>query len=355
MEQSLFLKSPMKTVVTKTGVMARLMVAGSRWRGLRGLLLAALVGPLLLGLGGCSPERRSIIKLSATNFRDQAIRAITQVQGIYELRSPSRAPQEARARLGDRLLRDGSLYLGDVRRLDQVIRTGLNLANAPEEDDLQLALQDLEAEYVLAGQAFENLQSGGIFASKAVQDAAQPARRLTVKMVLLADLIRQSPPTPRDPERVLIAVQLNALQTRFRAANISESERQLLRNKVDTLVSNWLALQQQEQDQLCRASAQLLVAAQTGTQLSQLLDQYNRLSLDELLGGLDRVFSTATLLSGRDFGQVTSQLGAIDGVIKRDPTLNQILNGLPQEIWRNARTGATGAPQALPCGTVVPR
>jgi hypothetical protein len=319
------------------------------------VVMAFLVGPLLLGLGGCSPERRSIVKLSATNFRDQAIRAITQVRGIYALRSPSRAPQDARAKLGDRLLRDGSLYLGDVRRLDGVIRAGLNLDDGTEVDDLQVALQDLEAEYVVAGQAFENLQSGGVFASKAVQDAAQPARRLTVKMVLLADLIRQNPPTPRDSERVLIAVQLNALQARFRAANVSESERQLLRNQTDTLISNWLALQQQEQEQLCQASAQLVVAAQTGTQLSQLLDQYNRLSLDELLGGLDRIFSTASLLSGRDFGQITGRLGAINNEIKRDPTLNQILNGLPQDIWRNASRGAAGTPQALPCGATSPR
>ena len=78
----------------------------------------------------------------------------------------------------------------------------------------------------------------------------------------------------------------------------------------------------------------MLLTAQTGAQLSALIEDYDRLSLNEIVAKITTALGIASSLSGRDLTSVNSKITEIQTSIQKDAALNRILNELPQQRWQ---------------------
>jgi hypothetical protein len=289
--------------------------------------------------------------LTAIAFRDQAVSGIEAVRDIYQLRQPPRSPEDSRNLLVDRLLQS-KLNVGDVRQVDRVIS---RLSGEPEprrQTQVDLALDDLRAEYEEAAAMFRDLERLDFGSRQAVSQAVKPARNLTIKMLLLAKLLSQSPPTPRDPSRVAISVQLDALRQEYASWRTSEARKQEIRNRVDQLVDEWLRVDEEERALVCDAIAKVLRAAETGQKLSQLIDEYGQRRLEDILDEITRIVGTASSLTGRDYSWATTRLQTIDQTMNSNATLRLLLTEIvqrsPESPWFAASQIPPGS-QLLQC------
>jgi hypothetical protein len=296
-----------------------------------GLLLLALA----VVLSSCSPERRAILRLTAIGFRDQATIAIEAVRTIYQLRNPARSQEESRSIIVNRILQD-KLDFRDVRRVDQIITA--NQENAGQTNsDLEEAFNDLLLQYEEAAAMLNSVEQVGLIGGDAIVQAAKPARSLTIKMMLLAKRISQNPPSPLDPSRVVISRRLRDLRRRYDSGAASNAERREIQAQVSQQIDEWLRVDAEERRLLCDATTRLLRAAETGQKLSELVDQYKKLSFEEVVATITRTLGTASSLTGRDFSPVITRLQNLDSAIKNDTTLNSIANELRQRPWLAAR------------------
>lgn len=289
-----------------------------------------------LWLGGCTPEKRAILRLTAMGFRDQAIAAIDSVRGIYQLRGLSRSPEEARSILVNRLLQS-SINVADVRQLDRLIQRSLNPSVQPRMTAVDAALNDLATEYDTAAAIFNDLDRINLGSRDAVSRAAKPARSLTVKMLLLAKLISQSPPTPNDPERVAISVRLDQLRQQYANPRTSDADRQSIKNQVDRLIQQWVAVNTQERQAICDALAKIVQAAETGQKLSQLIDEFGQVRIEDALSRITQVLETTSSLTGRDYSAISTRLQSVSNAVESDRTLQaiqqEILSQSSQTNW----------------------
>jgi|694.fasta_scaffold60506_4 hypothetical protein len=302
---------------------------------IQGWVLGSLgILALSLTLNGCSPERRAILRLTALNFQTQATEAIAATKVIYQLTPNARPENQRREVLVRRLLTDPNLDFGDPEAINKII--GQILGPSPAiPNPVNEALDDLRQEYVVAAETFTNLEQAGLLGteSKAVASAAEPARRLTVKMLLLAEMIRQNPPSPKNANRVWIFYQFAQLRTRYASATTDAERRQIIET-ANQLLDQLFTINAEETTIVCQATAKLLLTAQTGAQLSALIEDYDRLSLNEIVAKITTALGIASSLSGRDLTSVNSKITEIQTSIQKDAALNRILNELPQQRWQ---------------------
>lgn len=302
---------------------------------IQGWVLGSLgILALSLTLNGCSPERRAILRLTALNFQTQATEAIAATKVIYQLTPNARPENQRREVLVRRLLTDPNLDFGDPEAINKIIGQILGISPAIP-NPVNEALDDLRQEYVVAAETFTNLEQAGLLGteSKAVASAAEPARRLTVKMLLLAEMIRQNPPSPKNANRVWIFYQFAQLRTRYASATTDAERRQIIET-ANQLLDQLFTINAEETTIVCQATAKLLLTAQTGAQLSALIEDYDRLSLNEIVAKITTALGIASSLSGRDLTSVNSKITEIQTSIQKDAALKRILNELPQQRWQ---------------------
>lgn len=302
---------------------------------IQGWVLGSLgILALSLTLNGCSPERRAILRLTALNFQTQATEAIAATKVIYQLTANARPENQRREVLVRRLLTDPNLDFGNPEAINKIIGQILGISPAIP-NPVNEALDDLRQEYVVAAETFTNLEQAGLLwtESKAVASAAEPARRLTVKMLLLAEMIRQNPPSPKNANRVWIFYQFAQLRTRYASATTDAERRQIIET-ANQLLDQLFTINAEETTIVCQATAKLLLTAQTGAQLSALIEDYDRLSLNEIVAKITTALGIASSLSGRDLTSVNSKITEIQTSIQKDAALNRILNELPQQRWQ---------------------
>ena len=312
------------------------------------LLRHCFLGLMLsLTVTGCSPEQRTLIRLTAIGFRDQATTAIESVRSVYQLSNPIRSGEDSRAILINRLLQ-ANLDYRDVRRLNQIITGGSN-QTTQKPNELDTAFNDLVNQYIEAAAVFNTVEQGGSFNSQAIAEAVKPARELTAKMLLLAKWIIQNPPTPLDSSRVIVSRRLRDLRSRYDNPKITEAERREIQALVSQQIDEWKRIDATERALLCDATNQLLRAAETGQKLSKLLDEYNRLSFNQVLSAVIGAFETTANLTGRDYSPVTLRLKSLDTAIQADPNLSSIINQLPPSPWQSFSREPLSTTDTLSC------
>jgi hypothetical protein len=277
-----------------------------------------------IALSGCSPERRAILRMTALNFKSQANDAIESVKTIYQLNPLPRSTVELRRILVKQLLSDRSIQFNNIDQVSQTIERRLQTNFRPSP--VNKVLDDLKQEYIVAGETFNNIEQGGLLGTEAgaVTRAATPSRRLTVKMLLLAELIAQDPPSPRNPDRVVILSQFSKLREKFQSAN-SDAEKTEISNQGEQLLDELFSINTQEKTMICQARAKLLLTADTGAKLSQLIETYKDLSFDEVVAKITTVLGIASNF-GADITAINVRTKEIQRVVQANPILNDIFN-----------------------------
>ncbi|BAY89707.1 MULTISPECIES: hypothetical protein [unclassified Tolypothrix] len=281
-------------------------------------------------LSSCTPEKRTMLRLTAETFRNQAVEAIASVKKIYQLNDLPLEPEISRDFVVEQLLSDRRINFGDPREVDKII-TGENQSNN-QPSDLERELDALQSEYDTAIEIFNNLETIDYGSVKIVAQTAQPARCLTVKMLLLAKQIQQKPPKPNNPQRVLIGLKLQQLQRKYNNPNTySQIGPEEIKRQVAEQIDAWLKVNAAEQQILNESISRLLIAADTGRKLSKLIDEYPSLSFEAIATRITKIVGVANTVTGRDYSSILSRINSIEQSINADKTLQ----GFFQEVSQN--------------------
>ncbi len=280
-------------------------------------------------LSSCTPEKRTMLRLTAETFRNQAVDAIASVKKIYQLNELPLDAEISRDFVVEQLLSDRRINFGDPREVDKII-TGENQSNN-QPSDLERELDALQSEYDTAIEIFNNLETIDYGSAKIVAKTAQPARCLTVKMLLLAKQIQQKPPKPNNPQRVLIGLKLQQLQRKYNNPNTySQLGTDEIKRQVAEQIDAWLKVNATEQQILNESISRLLIAADTGRKLSKLIDEYPSLSFEAIATRITKIVGVATNVTGRDYSSVLSRINSIEQSINEDKTLQEFFQEVSQ-------------------------
>jgi hypothetical protein len=299
--------------------------------------LSLVVLTLGIFLGACDdPKGRSAIRLGAIGFKDNATVAIDSVRVIYQLKRPQ--TDDAKQRVIVELLLapqynpNLDTAIDPIGEVDKLIKD--KLTPKPINKEVNRALDELQSEYGAVADMFDRLENvrtfGELFGGgrEAIDEAIKPARRLTLKMLILAHLISQNPPQPSSSERVVLLSYLSELQEQYKDPNLSESSKKEIEAKVGKIIDTWISSNKQDQVLLCDAYSKLLIAADTGVQLSNLLEEYNNLNIDQILATIERIFTVASNWTGGNYSQIITKTQAIKSAIDNNPSLKADFDAL---------------------------
>ncbi|MEH1899927.1 MAG: hypothetical protein V7L04_00505 [Nostoc sp.] len=271
-------------------------------------------------ISGCTPQKRALLRVTAENFRDRAADAITSVKQIYQLNN---LPIDDNL-LVDQLLTDTSIQFGVPGEVNRII-TGENQQNT-QSSDVDQTLDALKAEYDTAVDVFNNLETIDYESKRIVAQTAQPARCLTVKMLLLAKIIQERPPRPRDWERVIISFKLKHLAEQYRNLNISsQPEAEEIRRQVIEQINDWRKVNFSEQQSLNESISKLLVAADTGRKLSALIDDYPNLNFEVIAARVTQIVGVATSFTGNDYSSALTKINTLEKEVNKDKVLKEFM------------------------------
>lgn len=286
----------------------------SRWK------FCIVACTISLTISGCTPQKRAMLRVTAENFRDRAANAITSVKKIYQLNN---LPIDDNLVI-ERLLTDTNIQFGISTEVNRII-TGESEQNI-QLSDVDQALDALKAEYDTAVEVFNKLETIDYESKRIVAQTAQPARCLTVKMLLLAKRIQEKPPRPRDWERVIISSKLKHLGEQYRKLNISsQPEAEEIRRQVVEQIDDWRKVNFSEQQSLNESISKLLIAADTGRKLSELIDNYPNLNFEVIAARVTQILGVATNFTGNDYSSTLTKINTLEKEIGEDKILKEFM------------------------------
>ncbi|MEH2167176.1 MAG: hypothetical protein V7K41_10975 [Nostoc sp.] len=261
-----------------------------------------------------------MLRVTAETFRDRADDAITSVKKIYQLNN---LPIDDNLVI-ERLLTDSNIEFGIPKEVNRII-TGESQQNA-QSSDVEQTLDALKAEYDTAVDVFNKLETIDYESKRIVAQTAQPARCLTVKMLLLAKRIQERPPRPMDWERIIISSRLKDLSERYRKLSISsEPEAEEIKRQVVEQIDNWRKVNFSEQQSLNESISKLLAAADTGRKLSELIDDYPNLNFEVIATRVTQIIGVATNLTGNKYSSSIIKINSLEKEINKDKILKEFM------------------------------
>lgn len=278
-----------------------------------------------LTLSSCTPERRTMLRITTERFHNQVVEAIASVKDVYTLKNVPLDPQLSRELITQQLLTDPSINFRNIIEIDKIITQDDETNKQPSNLDREL--DALTAEYDTALEVFQNLENIDYGSSRIVAQAAQPARCLTVKMLLLAKQIQERPPQPNNSQRVLISVRLQQLRRLYNNRNSSSpTSAEEIKRQVAEQIDEWLRVNADEKAALEDTVTKLLIAADTGRQLSRLIDDYSNLSFDVIAARVTQIMGITSNLTGKNYSSLRTRMRTIERVINEDRTLREFVS-----------------------------
>ncbi len=283
-------------------------------------------------LSGCDdPKGRSAIRLGAINFRDKATSAIESVKIVYKQKTPKSSKQEV---IEELLTNPKDLETKDVE--DLLIKEILTPDNS--NTGVNKVLDELKYEYVVLASMFDNLEKVGTvgeFAGggrQALSDAVKPTIHLSVRMLKLAQLISENPPKPNELDRTILVDSLNDLRSQYNAPKLNKQSKQEIVIKAEKIIDDLIRNDSQEKALLCDAYTKLVLAADTGIRLTNLLRDYNSTDIDQVITKLEGILVAASYWKAGNYTEVVKKLEAIKAEIEKNPDVKDEVNKFLKEL-----------------------
>lgn len=308
------------------------------------------IGVICVGsfaLNGCNTEKARSLQGAALQFRTEAITAIEAIDTMRkrELEAPPRSPAEIRQTSINNILNSRS----DLNA--RVIDLAIDPYRPPKVPEWDAFISDLKNQYEGFAEIFDEIDRRSVVSKDEVKKSAEYAKTLTVQMALLAKAISENPPVLTQ-YRTAVIVRLRKIrqdyqtvQTKIKNGDFgaNESVQQLnqrktdLENQTGDLLGQWQQIKQEEQKLLETTVTQCTKAAAIGKDLIEVAERYDTLSLSDLNAVIPRILTTASTLTGRDYGNVRVRATRIVSEIQSDP----LWSALAQRLIDRTNTAAT--------------
>lgn len=307
------------------------------------MLRTVLVVLTVCLLTGCTAQKARALRNAGIQFKAEAIAAVVLMDETVqrEVAPPERTRVQADDEFAQTVLAivnsdDPDVYLNESTLEDAANPYAVKPGSA-EADQARL-VQVLTEQYTVFEDAFEDLEQGFLFSAAAVDAAGPTAKRLTAQLVVFAKHWQDNP--PRFLQRrttIIVALEDTALD-----ASLSEEDRG---RRLAELGEAWAALRAEETVAQRKIIEQCLKAATIGKQVQQMIDDFDKVSLEDIQNFVAYALQTATTLTGADLSELTSYTDNLFTTLASDPAWSESIEvALALASGREAELPAIGDP-----------
>ena len=302
----------------------------------QGLLLALWVGVGMFVLGGCTPEKAAALRNAAVLFRSDAN---TAVQGIRELMDAEIAPpQRSDAAKTDDFVKNimalPKTYALTATVIEQASDPNSVKLSAQGIADRDATFEKLQAQYGAFAAMFDDLERGSFLAKDKVAKTKQYAVALTSQMVNMTKSFASTAPQLVQ-ERTAIITKMN----KVRGDPTLSADQQ--RQQLAELKESWEKLMADESALQQGVVEKCLRAASSGQAVLQMIEGYNKFSVDDLSKMGEAMLTTGEQISGRNLSSLKGQNEQILAFLNSNPDYKAFL-----------QTGLDGVSDRVSAGVV---
>lgn len=318
-----------------------------RLHGVR-LVTTVLVLGVALTLGACAEKAKSI-QIGANQFQASAAAAIAEIDelGKAEIAAPPQ-PESTTVALAAEFLLKGT-GTATITEQDMNTATNINTIGTPAgRDSWNKFILELNGYYDEFDAQFTRLQEGSFFAASKVGQAEAPLTKLIAQMAAFAKKLGEV------PAKFVVERSYTRADIQHVRDDTKLSEDAKLA-KIEGFVKQYQDIEKREAAITREAIERSLVAVQIGNQLRLQLQNYDKLTIDDLMEGLTFAFAQASAISGRDFNGLQAKADKFVADLKGqgsdvEAVINDALDAVGERI-ETSLGGSETEPPAAPTPT----
>jgi len=286
-----------------------------------------LIVTLCFFTSSCTPEKAKALYAVAVQFKLESLDAVNAIDEMMtkEISAP---PREAS--LADEEFVNNLLELPDDADITSYV---LDMAIDPysvvlSEDYLKRREKfksDLHQQYSTFALIFSDLEGAFLVAAKEVERATASAEKLTLQISCFAKSISDNPP-------IFIQYRsstFNEFEEILKNKKLKENEKRI---RLLSLKEQWLSIKDQETQMQRNILEKCVKASQLGLKVKELIETYNKLSLDDIHFYVAKILDEAGSISGKDFSDLKIKSEEIYIKITSDPILNNSADAILEQI-----------------------
>lgn len=290
--------------------------------GLKGIVLAGFLICCGFLFGACA-EKTKVIMVGAAQFEAESLAAIQKIDE-FRLREIEATPlsREKASEFFVEAVKASTtpIKLETLRLLLNPLKT-----EAPKsEAQWQAFLQKMREQYTLFARTFAMLDKGSLFAASEVKETIPILDRLIAQLAAIARSIATHP-AEFIRDRAAIAAEMEAVRETKPYSEVTDIKLRELERRLREVALT--------EEQITRETIeQSLKAAQLGTELRELLENYDRLNVNDVAQGLSTAFRLVGGIPGLDLSGLKAQTDALVTEIQHDESLKYLFDTALSEV-----------------------
>lgn len=282
-------------------------------------LAASLAAVVVLAAlaAGCTPEKAKALRTAAVQFKVEALAAIDGLEAMQqaEIAPAPRSTTEATEEFVKNLLQ---LDLARHPLTDDIVDLAVDpyrvRLDVPTQAGWRTFLDDLRRQYAAFADIFDDVERGSYLAAGGVKRAAKHAETLTAQLARFASTVDRHPP--------VLLQRRGAVRDKIaRALKDTRADDAEKRRRLAELKEEWESVRAAEAELARVTIERCLKAATLGRGVRNLIETYDRLSIDDLNTAVGSLLETAGTFTGADYGTLRAKAASVAGAIKSDPNL----------------------------------
>lgn len=283
------------------------------------LALAALL--LTIPSVGCTKEKAEAIKNAAEQFRVEAKSALSMSEDL--VKESVSMPAETKEEEINRLVQDFNTgpkrTEADMQKFAQeVLNTGSETLEVNHQ--IEAEFKTLEDDYDLFASMYRSLPRGHFFAKDAVAKSERHAIKLTLRFIKMADTLQKMPVVFMGRRATLTAKLLRAQEI----TGVPERAQAVL-----VSIQDLIKLREDERKAKEAAILQCLKAAEAGKLVTELINGYQKLTVEDMLNLTKdslAILNSVTGGTNKDIkGMQTRFESFVKNKIRTDPVWGDVL------------------------------
>lgn len=263
---------------------------------------------LLFVLSACNKQKAESLKIAAQQFRTEAILSIDQLNELFIQSSGVFIPTDEE---------DIEQIINDLNAVgvDDINADLLNVWTVVAEDVLTETNKEFEkikVQYYQFEAMFTSLEKGSFFAKDAVKKAEKHAINLTVQLINFSEMM--------ESQEFQFTSQRIRLIEKMKSAKALPNEA-LQQEYFKRAATEYVLLKKEEKIAKNKAVIQCLKAAQAGKTVSDLIRNYDKMNLNDILNSIENSISYVNNITNgkEEITQVLGHFQEIRTTVQNDP------------------------------------
>ncbi len=269
---------------------------------------------ILVFISGCSKDKAEAIKVAAGQFRAEAVSALDQIENLFK-QSVSMPVESSEKRIKDIIKLLDETENITAKEIDFLLSEG-RIGQEPS-NIIDKEFEGLKGRYYLFEGMFRSLPAGSYFAKDAVKKSEKHAINLTLEFIKFAEKL-QNWPVQFTGRRVLILEKI-AQGKKIQDVNLRELNLKLSAQDI-------LELEKDETKAKKEAVLQCLKASEAGKLVAELIRDYEKLSVGDILAMTKDTLGFVSEISGGDLDSLMEKYKSVETTIKKDPYWSTLLD-----------------------------